>query len=404
MKVKKIGAKKIKDSRGEKTILVWIKTGKGKFKTISPSGKSTGMYEVNSYYKNLDGDVKIINNLDVERINGLDIHSFNDLKNMERVVKKIGGNSLFALEASFLKALSKENGKELWEFLSDEFGHRVRKIDIRSVGNAVGGGLHSKGVKGIKPDFQEFLFISETNSFKENVKINNIAYGMIGRLLKAKKRNDEGAWEIGIGDEEQILRLMKVVQRVLRKKGYKIDIGLDVAASSFFIKKYRYRNPEMILDRIAEINFLSNLIEKYELVYVEDPLNENDYKGFATLLSKIKKVNRKFLIVGDDLTTTNPKRFKKAIKEKSINGIIVKPNQIGSLIMVKEVIDLAKKKGIKTIISHRSGDSVDDTIADLAVGFGVDYIKTGIYGKVRKMKLNRLVNIERKIISGSKRS
>jgi enolase len=130
---------------------------------------------------------------------------------------------------------------------------------------------------------------------------------------------------------------------------------------------------------------------------VEDGLEENDFKGFKELLKKVKKIPSKSLIVGDDLTTTNPKRLLKAIKNKSINAIIVKPNQIGSLLKVKEVIDIAKEHNVKTIISHRSGESMDNTIADLGVGFGVDYIKTGIYGKVRRSKLKRLMKIEKKL-------
>ena len=126
---------------------------------------------------------------------------------------------------------------------------------------------------------------------------------------------------------------------------------------------------------------------KYNLFYVEDPLNENDFSGFRELLKKVKKFNKNCLIVGDDLTTTNPNRLKLAIKNKSINAIIIKPNQIGSLLKVREVIDLAKKNKIKTIISHRSGETLDDTIADLAIAWNCDYIKTVIYGKVREVKL-----------------
>lgn len=145
---------------------------------------------------------------------------------------------------------------------------------------------------------------------------------------------------------------------------------------------------------------MKELIERDNLFYVEDPLNENDFSGFRDLLKQVKKLKQKgkgCLIVGDDLTTTNPERLKQAIKMKSINAIIVKPNQIGSLIKMKQVIGIAKKNRIKTIISHRSGETLDNTIADFAIGFGCDFIKTGIYGKVRESKLKRLVNIENKL-------
>ncbi len=383
---RKVGAKIVKDSRGEKTILVWVKTGKGKFSTISPVGKSTGKFEAKPYVRSLSNEVHYINKLDVEK---LKIKKFNDLIYVEKYVK-LGGDSLFALEASLLKALAAENESELWEFLG---GRRVR---IGSVGNAVGGGKHSRGVKERKPDIQEFQFIAKSKSFSENVKINNEAYRMVGRILKAKRRNDEGAWETGVTNEE-VLEAMRMVRNVMRKNGKKVEVGLDIAANSFFKKTYNYGNPGMILSRDQQIQYVSSLIERFGLVYVEDGLEENDFKGFAEVLKKVKKNHSKCLIVGDDLTTTNPVRLRRAIKNKSINAIIVKPNQIGSLVKVKEVVDIAKSKGIKTIISHRSGESLDSTIADLGVGFGVDYIKTGIYGKVRKAKLNRLKKIERKL-------
>ena len=380
---KKIGAKIIKDSRGEKTILAWVKTKKGKFVTISPIGKSTGKFEVKPYLRSLKNEVAYISKLNVAK---LEINKFRDLVKVERYVK-LGGDSLFALEASLLKALASENDSELYEFLG---GSKVR---IGSVGNAVGGGRHSKGIKDRKPDIQEFQFISKSKSFSDNVKINQNAYKMVGRIIGGRKRNDEGAWETGVTNEE-VLEAMRLVRNVLRKKGVKVEIGLDIAANSFFKKTYNYSNPGMILTVDQQIEYVASLIERFDLFYVEDGLEENDFKGFGKILRKVKN---KCLIVGDDLTTTNPSRLMRAIKNKSINAIIIKPNQIGSLLKAKEVIDLAKSKDIKTIISHRSGESMDSTIADLGVGFGCDYIKTGIHGKVRKAKLKRLVKIERNL-------
>jgi len=187
---------------------------------------------------------------------------------------------------------------------------------------------------------------------------------------------------------------MKNVQEILKRYKKKVYIGLDVAANSFYKnKKYIYKNPVEKLSKNEQINYLSELIKKYNLFYVEDGLDENDFSGFKELKKKVNKTG--CLIVGDDLTTTNPSRLKKAIKMKSINAIIIKPNQIGSLLKVRKVVKICKKKGIKTIISHRSGETKDNTIADLAIGFGVDFVKTGIYGSVRKSKLDRLIKIEK---------
>jgi enolase len=410
MLIQKIGAKTVKDSRSQDTIQVVVSTSKGDFITSAPSGKSTGKYEVKSYAKNLKGDISFINLLDLNLVNQIfyDLlgeakscservnisRGFLILEEIEKIIEKdIGGNSLFALEASFLKALAKECGKELWEFV----GGKRKKINIRAVGNGVGGGLHSKGVKGKKPDIQEFLFIGNGKDFDECVKINKMAYERSRELLHSQDKNDEGGWET---DEtnEGVLEIMKKVRRELREKGFELDIGMDVAATSFYINgKYCYENIGKCFNVTQQVDFMERLIRRYDLFYLEDGLDEKDFSGFSEILKYVKSGKLNCLIVGDDLTTTNPSRFEKAIKGKSINAIIVKPNQIGSLLKVKEVIEIAKEKGIKTIISHRSGETMDNTIADLGVGFNCDFIKTGIYGKVRESKLDRIKEIERKI-------
>ncbi len=381
MFIKKLIAKAVKDSRGEKTIQVIVKTPKGKFRTSAPSGKSKGKFEVKSYLGSLEGDICFLNGLDVKKINKSGIKKFSGLKKLEKLIgSKIGANSLFALEASILKALACEEGKELYRFLGG------RRVDIRPVGNAIGGGIHSKDVKGKHPDFQEFLFISNCEKFSDCVKVNERAYKMVRKFLKVNGRNDEGAWETPFSNEEVLEVMRKVADKL------DIEIGLDVAGSSFFRKgRYVYKNSRRKLNRREQIDYLAELIDKYEIFYVEDGLNETDFRGFGELLGKI----RDCLIVGDDLIATNPRRLKKTIKLGAVNAIIVKPNQIGSLLKVKEVVEICNRAGIKTIISHRSGETTDDTIADLAVGFGCDFIKTGIYGRVRKAKLKRLVRIEK---------
>ncbi len=385
MIIKKVIAKRVKDSRGEATIQIIVQTSDGKFKTSAPSGKSVGKYEAKPYARDLNSDISIINNLNAKKINSLIIKKFEDLTKLEKVVKnKIGANSLFALEASLLKALACENEKELWQFLEG----KTKKLP-RPICNIIGGGVHSRGIKGKKPDFQEFLFISNAKTIEGCIKVNKIAHRFAYKLLRSQKKNDEGAWETNRSNEE-VLEIMNVIKKKIKKKfNENLVIGIDAAASSFFKKTYNYKNPKRELSENKQIEAIKGLIKGYNLYYVEDPLNEDDFAGF-------KELNKeKCFIVGDDLTVTNPKRLKKAIKMKAINGVIVKPNQIGSLLKVKEVIALAKKAGIKTIMSHRSGETEDDTIADLGVGFGCDFIKTGIYGLVRESKLKRLVKIEK---------
>jgi len=412
--IKKVSAKSVLDSRKKETIMVLVKTKKGKFITIAPAGKSTGEHEVKSYAKSLIGDIKFINSINVEKINKL-IDKFSGvdkeigprevflfLKQIEKLLhKKIGGNSLFAFEASLLKAFASEKNKELYEFIG-----KNQKIP-RPIGNSIGGGLHSKGVNGKKPDFQEFLFIGDGKNFAQSVRINKKAYKIMKEFLKSKKRNDEGAWETEKSNE-QVLSLMERTRAILKRKyGLNVDIGLDVASSSFYEKgSYYYKNKKNKRGKTKQIQFIKYIIERYKILYVEDPIDENDFLGFSKINKYFQRnkfdSKRNCLIVGDDLTTTSPKRLKKAIKTNSINAIIVKPNQIGSLISVKKVIDICEKNNIRTIISHRSGETIDDTISDLCVGFGCDYIKTGVYGKVRVAKLKRLIEIGKKLKKAKK--
>lgn len=412
MIIKEVYAKSVKDSRKESTIQIIIKISEKEFKTSAPAGKSVGKYEVKPYAISLEKDIEFINDLDVKEINELNLENFKDLEKIEKLVSgKIGGNSLYVLEASLLKALAYENKKSLWEFLNPDFismkGDRERFVLPRPVGNAIGGGLHSQGNRVIKPDFQEFLFIPNCKTFKKSIEINEKAHKLTRRFLGLFKfrKNDEGAWETELSNEE-ILDIMKKVQKIIKEKyGEEIDIGIDAAASSFYQKSslnkernYVYKNPANELKKHEQINYIFKLIEKYRLFYVEDPFEENDFVSFRELTSKVSwnKVHNS-LIVGDDLVATNPKRLTEAIKKRAVNAIIIKPNQIGSLLKLKKVIDIAKKNNIATIMSHRSGETNDYTIADLAVGFECDFIKTGICGRVRKMKLNRLAEIERQI-------
>ena len=393
MKIYNIKASSIENSRGEKTIQIIIKTNYGTFKTSAPSGKSKGRYEIPAYTKSLQAEINFLNNLRLS-----EILCFRDLLKVEKICSgKLGANSLFALEASLLKALAKKQGKELWKYL----GGKHKKLP-RPVGNAIGGGLHSKGVDGKKPDFQEFLFIPSAKTFKQCVKINYKAYKFAKKYLKSSERNDEGAWETSKTDKEVLEIMNQVKEKIWNKYKEKVVIGIDVAGSSFFKgSKYYYKNPVRELNRKEQIEHIKALINQYNIYYIEDPLNEDDFSGFKELNKSRflgKDGGKKWgFIVGDDLTVTNPIRLKKAIKTKSIRMVIIKPNQVGSLVKTREVIQLAHKYKIKTIMSHRSGETEDNTIADLAVAWGCDFIKTGIYGREREAKLKRMMEIEKSL-------
>ena len=384
--IKSVSAETILDSRGEKTILVSIKTNVGKFSASAPNGKSVGKHEKKTYKKNLENDIKTIKSLK-DYFSKEVIEKFDDLRRIEDIAEgNSGANTLFALESAVLKAIA-----------SEKFGNSPQKKDIwrtinmnakkfpKLVGNCIGGGKHSNSKK--KPDFQEFLLISNSKSvkrsFEKNKKLKEKARKILERTDKnfEGKKNDENAWITSL-NERQILDILKQL---------KSDFGIDAAASSFYKrKKYNYKNPILKRTDEEQLEYLTNLIKNFNLFYIEDPFNEEDFESFAKLLKKFPDK----LIVGDDLTVTSYKRLKKAIKMKSINAIIIKPNQIGSLLEVKRVCELAKENNIKIVFSHRSGETEENILADLAFGFGADFFKCGIEGKEREAKLKRLIQIE----------
>ncbi len=380
MQINGVSAKTILDSRNEKTILVSIKTNVGEFSASSPSGKSTGKFEAKTYTKSLEGDIEKIKQLS-DYFSDEIIERFDDLRKIEDIVgKQVGANTTFALESAVLKALAKEQKKEIWELINE----KARKIP-RFVGNCIGGGKHSSTER--KPDFQEFLLIPNLKNAEENFERMKKVKKKTEEILRKEdgkfkgEKNDENAWMTHLTDKE--------VLDILRREN--IPLGIDIASSGFYKRKhYVYENPKFKRDEKEQIEYISNLIKNFNLFYIEDPFEENDFESFAELRARFPDV----LIVGDDLTTTNPDRLEKAIKMKSINAIIVKPNQIGSLMKVKEVCEIAKKKNIRLVFSHRSGETEESILADLAFGFQADFMKCGITGSGREVKIKRLIEIE----------
>ncbi|MBS3162789.1 enolase [Candidatus Woesearchaeota archaeon] len=375
MLIKELKARIIKNSRNENAIEVIVNK---KYVASAPSGASTGMYEAKAFTKDVKFAVNYLNNFSVH----YDFEEFKDLEVLDHLKLIIGGNPTIALQYAVLKAMSKN---KVYNFLNP----RAKRLPI-PLGNCVGGGAHTK----IKAsDIQEFLLIPEAKTFSQMANINRNVYDMIGKLSKAKHKTDEGAFILNERNEDIFEFLTDLVYEFREHTGYKVNFGVDVAASQFFKKgKYHYNNSKQkVLTREKQIYQINDWIKEYNLGYVEDGLEENDFSGFA-------KLNKKTLICGDDLITTNLERLKKAVKAKSVNCMIVKPNQIGSLIETKKVVDFAHKHGIKTVISHRSGETMDPMIAHLAVGWNMNYIKTGIFGKEREVKLKELARIEREII------
>ena len=389
--IKSVSAKSILDSRKEKTISISIKTNQGAFSASAPSGKSKGKFEVKPYKKNLEEDINTIKKFS-DYFSEESIEKFEDLRRIEDILDRhVGANTLFALESAILKAVAKEQKKEVWQLINE----KAKKFP-KLVGNCIGGGKHSK-TSGKKPDFQEFLLIPDTNSTFHAYNENRDAKVDAEIILKnadekfTNKKNDEGAWITSL-DDKRVLEVMKDLKdNFLNHKKLYFNLGIDIATSSFYKrKKYDYQNPMLKRTSGEQLEYIANLIKNFNLFYIEDPFEEEDFDNFAKLLKKFPDR----LIVGDDLIVTNSKRIEKAIEKKSINGIIVKPNQCGSLLEVKKVCEIARKNKIKIVFSHRSGETEENILADLAFGFGADFFKCGIDGREREAKLKRLIEIE----------
>lgn len=405
MFIRECDAKIIKNSRGEKSVEIRLRSFKGVFYASAPSGKSKGKHEASAYHeKGINYSLRLLR-VFFNKIKGKNfmIKDFSGLKEFEEIIRRfeskvgrLGANVTFALESVFLKAVAKENKKELWKFIFDSFYKGKVKMPM-PVANVIGGGLHSKqSEKDKAPDFQEFEIIPKEKTFSKAVTKVVHSHMKAKKLLKKYerkwrvKKNDENAWKTKLSNE-QALEVLKELGKKM-----KVRIGLDIASSSFYDSYYRYKNKELVRDRTEQIEYIDYLIKKFKLFYIEDPIDEEDFIGFADILKDIKK---KSLIVGDDLTVTSISRLKRAIRDKSINAIIIKPNQNGYLTEVAKIVELCKKHKIKMIFSHRSGETMDTSISDLCVGFQADFIKCGANGKERLVKLKRIMDIEKALKS-----
>lgn len=381
MRIKHIFARMIANSRHKPAIEVIVNK---KYRAAAPSGASTGSTEVAAFpKKGIKFAVEFVNNYN--DFHTMRFDDFDDLELLDHLMPTVGGNTVIALQFAVLKAMS-EN--KIWKFLNP----KAKKLPI-PVGNVIGGGAHTKRPSN---DIQEYLLMPKGKSFFDNAFVNAFLHKKLKSKVKAKYITDEGAWITKLSNLEVLDLLHEYLKDKNNTLGVKVDLGLDMAATSFYkLKRYSYKNfsktvKRRKLDRMQQVDFVNEIIQKYKLKYVEDPMEENDFKGFS-------KISKKTLVCGDDLVTTNMERLKKAIKFNSMNCMIIKPNQIGSIIKTKQVVDHAHKNGIKTIISHRSGETYDATISHLAVAWNIPYLKCGIYGKERKAKIDECIKIEKEM-------
>ncbi|MFC1933115.1 enolase C-terminal domain-like protein [Chloroflexota bacterium] len=402
--IKKILAREVFDSRGVPTIEVDIFTDSGWGRNAAPFGApgSRGEYEASAY-----GSVGITGALDVvihelaPRLVGTDtsklsqcdsiIREFDGTNNFDR----IGGNTASALSIAIAKAAADSLKVPLYKFLAPDSDSFSLPFPL---GNIIGGGAHSAGAA---PDMQEHLVLPlSANSIKEAVKLNILVHEETGKLLEKRDNNftggtdDEHAWAANLDDYQALEVVSEACTIVTRETGMEFRLGLDVAADRLWDtnkEQYVYSREGKFRNTDEQIDFMENLVKKFNLCYVEDAFHSNDYQAFAELR---RRVGDLCLVCGDDLLATNTQRTSEGVKKGSVNAMVVKVNQIGTLTDARKTNDYAQSQGIRTIISHRSGETDDHTIAHIGVAWNCAMIKTGVLGGERLTKLNELIRIE----------
>lgn len=396
--IEDIKCRKVLDSRGNWTVEVDIVTTFGFGRCSAPSGASTGAHEVTTYpHGGIDKALLEIEETIAPELIGMDAKEQDVI---DRILKdidgtenfsNIGGNTAVAISLANAKAAAASCGVYLYQYLGGNFSTELPF----PLGNIIGGGAHANNAT----DIQEFLVIpAGAKTIEDAVTTNAQVHATIGRLVAKKKgctsgKGDEGAWALNIEDEEALKLLSKAAKEVSDSTGIKIRLGIDVAASELYNKKkkrYVYSQSGKELSKGEQIDHILDLIKRYNLHYVEDPIEENDFDGFSEIT---KKVDSKCLICGDDLYVTNAKRIGDGIKKNATNAVLIKPNQCGTLTGTYNAVKVASDNNLTTVLSHRSGETADETIAHLAVAFKSPIIKTGTVGGERVAKLNELIRI-----------
>ena len=404
-KIRNIHAREIIDSRGNPTVEVDVTLESGITATASvPSGASTGVHEA---LELRDNDPKRYNGKGVlQAVENVNEKIFPKLKGMDALNQKLidqtmieldgtesktnlGANAMLGVSLAVLKAGAKFKKEELYAYLGD------KKILPRCMMNILNGGAHAEN----KLEFQEFMIIPSKEEYLDNLRMGAEVFHSLQKILKEKGLScgvgDEGGFAPSIDNTKEALDL---IQEAIEKAGYKLGsdifIGLDVAASEFYKDGYyNLEDKKMTSDEM--IDYYEDLISKYPIISIEDGLDQDDYIGWQKLT---KRLGDKLQLVGDDLFVTNKKLLQKGIELKMANAILLKLNQIGTVTETLETIKLAQENGYKTIISHDSGETEDNYIADFAVGLGLGQIKTGSMSRSERIsKYNRLIRINEQI-------
>ena len=414
--IKSVKAIEVFDSRGNPTVQVEVTT-EGGFTGVSivPSGASTGSFEAMELRDNDQerlmgkGVKKAVNNVN-KRIEKalLDMNVYEQTKIDETLIKldgtehkeNLGANAILGVSIACAKAAANSLGMSLYKYLG---GVDAKKLPTPMM-NILNGGKHSDNNISI----QEFMIVPlGGETFRRKLEIGVEVYHTLKKVLKQKGYSvavgDEGGFAPNLKDEEEAIQL--IVEAII-KAGYvpgkDVSISLDIASTEMYEEAknngksgYYFWKTDILKTMDEMIEYLANLVNKYPIISIEDGLAEEDWEGWSKLTEKL---GNKIQLVGDDLFVTNVKRLRKGITHKVANSILIKPNQIGTITETLDAVELAIRNGYTTVISHRSGETEDTTIADIAVATNAGQIKTGAPCRTdRVAKYNRLLNIEEEL-------
>jgi len=396
-RISRLGIRRVFTGRGDLTVEVEVYLEGSWGRAIAPAGASRGRHEVKYFPdEGVEAAIDAFNRWVEPSLIGMDASNQVAVdKKLEEVdgtwdFSKIGG--AVAVATSMANVVAVANAKGLWPY--QVIGGSLANTIPYPLGNTIGGGKHSRG---LGPDYQEFLVLPYgAPDIYTAIYANMEVHREVGRLLAkedptfAGGKNDEGAWTAKISTDKALEVLTEAVKSVSKRLGIEIGIGIDAAASNMWNgKAYVYANEGRELGPREHFERIKSIIERYNLIYVEDPFHEEDFQSFAELTALF----RDRLIVGDDLFTTNPDRLTIGIREKAANAILVKVDQIGTVTRTHETVKLALSNNYRIVVSHRSGDTESGLLAHIAVGFGSPIIKTGIMGGERVAKANELLRI-----------
>ena len=416
-KIKKIQALEILDSRGNPTIRVKV-TLENNINALAavPSGASTGEFEAlelrdgdaNRY--NGKGVLQACENINTKINKALRGEVVTDQKRIDKIMldldgtenkSNLGANAILGVSLACARAGAKAKNKPLYKYIGLTYGFKIKDFSLPiPMFNIINGGKHSDSGLSI----QEFMILPiGIEGSAERIRVGSEIFHTLKTILSTK------GYSTGVGDEggfapklDSHAQAFELIIKAIEKSGYKVSediaLAIDAAANSFCDPKsneYMLKPENTSLDYNRLVALYLEWIEKYPLISIEDGLNENEWDQWTQMKKRINEKNKDIMIVGDDLTVTNIKREKKADDNKCANAIIIKFNQIGTLSETIDCIKFAKKKDWKIIVSHRSGETCDHFIADLAVATGADFLKSGSLCRSERLsKYNRLMKIE----------